>query len=310
MGDLLPGEHLKSKILKPIQSPLLDSMAANKIALITDSTCDIPQTLLEQYHIRVVPQVIIWGEEELRDRVDIQPKDFYQRLQESAQLPTTSQPPLQDFALSYRQAQEAGAREAVVITVSGAMSGTFQIAQQATQFAEIPVHLIDSRGPTMSLGWQVLAAARERECGGNAASMIDKAAQVRQRLAQYVFLDSIEYLYKGGRIGSASRLVGTLLNIKPLVRINHESGEVEAAGRARTRRKGLAMMVEKFFNDIGSQGEMHIAVLHGNACGLAHELAERIRREYNPAELLVNMTGPVLGVNTGPGALALCGYAQ
>jgi DegV family protein with EDD domain len=285
-------------------------MAANKIARITDSTCDIPQTLLEQYDIRVIPQVIIWGEEELRDRVDIQPKDFYQRLRDSAQLPTTSQPPLQDFALSNRQAQEAGAREAVVITVSGAMSGTFQIAQQATQFVDIPVHVIDSRNPTMSLGWQVLAAAHKRECGGDAASMIDEVSQVRQRSAQYVFLDNIEYLYKGGRIGRASHLVGKLLNIKPLVRINSESVEVEAAGRARTKRKGLALMVEKFFNDTGSQGEMHNAVLPGNAFGLAHELAERICREYDPAELLINMAGPVLGMKTGPGALALCGYAQ
>src|SRR5512143_431420 len=285
-------------------------MPACTITIIADSTCDIPAELIERYHIDVIPQIVIWGDQELRDRVDIQPEEFYQRLRTSPQLPTTSQPTVKSFLEHYQAAQAAGATEIVVLTVSSAMSGTYQSAQQAAQWVKVPIHVIDSKGPTMSLGWQTLAAARAREAGADTAGIIAAAAGVRQTVVQFVYLDTLEYLHKGGRIGNAARFIGALLDLKPLVEINHQTGLVEGADRVRTRRKGIEALYQRFFEKLDTTRPLHIAVLHGGVPDEATALAERILQEYRPVELLINITGPVLGLHTGPRALALCGYVE
>lgn len=285
-------------------------MSTHTVALIADSTCDLPAELIEQYRIRIIPQIIVWGDQELRDRVDIQPDEFYRRLSASPQLPTTSQPSVKSFLEHYQAAQAEGAQAIVVLTVSSAMSGTYQTALQAAQLVDLPVHVIDSKGPTMTLGWQTLAAARAREAGADVAGIIAAADRVRQTLVQFVYLDTLEYLHKGGRIGNAARFIGALLDLKPLVEINHQTGLVEGADRVRTRRKGLEALYQNFFARLDTRRPLHIAVLHGGAPDDAAALAERVRQEYHPVELLINITGPVLGLHTGPRALALCGYTE
>jgi DegV family protein with EDD domain len=285
-------------------------MGKHDIALITDSTCDIPENLIQQYDIAVVPEVVIWGEEVLRDRVDITPEVFYQRLETDKLHPSTTLPSPSDFERIYKDACAGGAQGILMLTVSSAMSGTYQLAKQVGEQMDVPVHVIDSKGPTMSLGWQVLAAARAREAGAAIEGMIAAAERVRQTLVQIVCLDTLEYLHRGGRIGSATKFIGSLLDLKPLVQINHQTGLVEAGGRARTRRKSIDMLVDLFFEKLDITKNLHIAVLHGNALEEARALVERIRQEYAPLELLVNITGPVLGINTGPRALALCGYTD
>jgi len=280
------------------------------IALITDSTCDIPQTLIDQYGITVIPQIVVWGETLLRDRVDMSPEEFYRRLEKDPHKPTSTQPGPGDFEKTYREAITRGAREIVILTVSSTMSGTYALAEQVGRQMDVPVYVVDSKGPTMSLGWQVLAAARCREAGGSAMEMVAAAARVRSKMVQIVCLDTLEYLQRGGRIGMATRLIGTLLNLKPLVQINHETGLVEASGQARTRRKSIETLQERFFDGIEAGKPLHVAVLHGDALPEAEELAERIQQEYAPKELLINITGPVLGIHTGPRALALCGYTE
>jgi DegV family protein with EDD domain len=279
-------------------------------ALITDSTCDIPQAMISQYGITVIPLGVVWGNELLRDRVDLTPEEFYQRLEKDPVWPTSSLPTPAEFEKIYRDAITNGAKEIVVMTVSSAMSGTFQLAVQVGKHMDVPVHVVDSKGPTMSLGWQVLAAARIREAGGSAAKMIEAAAGVRDRLVQIVCLDTLEYLHRGGRIGNATRFIGGLLDIKPLVEINHRTGLVEFCGQARTRKKSIETLVSRFFEKFSPEKPKRVAVLHGNALYEAQVLADRIKKEYNPLELLVNITGPVLGIHTGPRALALCGYTE
>ena len=285
-------------------------MTHHNVALITDSTCDIPDNLLARYDITVVPSLVIWGDEVLRDRVDIQPEEFYRRLETDPRFPTTSQPTPQDFQRVYAEATQKGASEIVVITVSSAMSGTIESARHAADLTDTPVHVVDSKGPTMTVGWQVLAAARAREAGGDAQAMVEAAGRARATMVQFVCLDTLEYLHKGGRIGSAATFIGTMLNIKPLVYINHETGLVEAGKRVRTRKKSLDALVEEFFGQIDTRKTLRVAVLHGDAQEAAERIAERIRREFAPAELLLNITGPVLGVHTGPRAVALAGYTE
>jgi len=279
-------------------------------ALITDSTCDIPQAMIDQYGITVIPLGVVWGNEILRDRVDLTPEEFYRRLEQDPLWPTSTLPSPADFEQTYRDAIVKGAKEIVVMTVSGAMSGTYQLADQVGKNMEVPVHVIDSKGPTMSLGWQVLAAARVRELGGSAAKMIEAAAGVREKLVQIVCLDTLEYLHRGGRIGNATRFIGGLLDIKPLVEINHKTGLVEFCGQARTRKKSIETLIGRFFEKLPSEKPKRVAVLHGGALPEAQALADRIKKDFNPLELLVNITGPVLGIHTGPRALALCGYTE
>ena len=280
------------------------------IEIITDSTCDIPQSLIEEHSIIVVPLTVIWGGKQYRDRVDMKPEEFYRRLAVDPDRPTTSIPPAQDFEQAYEAAMARGAEAVVVVTISSAMSGVYQVATNAAPRDKLPVAVIDAKGPTMSLGWQVLAAARARDAGASLQEIVDRVEHVRSRMAQLVFMDTLDYLRQGGRIGEAMKWMGVRLQVKPVVLVNHESGRVEPVGLARTHKAGVEMLYSKFFGLLARMGELHVAVLHGNAPDEANALAERIRAEFNPAELLVNMTGPVLGVNTGPGALALCGYGE
>lgn len=279
-----------------------------KVQIVADSTCDIPQALIDQYHIRVIPNYVIWGEQQYLDRVDLQPLEFYQRLETDPLKPTSAQVTELDFSGAYDQAVAEGAEEIIVLTVSSAMSGDYQSALNAAKSARVPVHVVDSKGPTMTLGWQTLAAARAVQAGLDVPQVLQKVAQVRSRMAQFVAMDTMEYLQRGGRLGSAVKWVGTLLNIKPLVEINHDSGLVEAVAIARTHKNLVELLYQKFFEKMKAGSQLHVAVLHGNVPQEAEALAERIRMEYQPHELLVNLTGAVLGINTGPRALALAGY--
>ena len=280
------------------------------LTIICDSTCDIPEELLEKYGIIVVPHYIIWGEEEFRDRINLTPLAFYKRLEEDKQRPTTAQASVADFLSGIQQAVDRGATEAIILTVSSAMSGAYAMATTAAEQADIPVRVIDSKGPTMSLGWQVLAAARARDEGASAEEIVEKVAAVRQGMVQIVAMETLEYLQTGGRIGEAAKWVGTVLKVKPVVSINHQKGVVTPVGLARTHNALVKMLYKKFFDALDEGKRLRVAVLHGNALAEAKKLAERIQEEFDPIEMIINITGPVLGVNTGPGALALCGYLE
>ncbi len=285
-------------------------MKEQKIALITDSTCDLPHALRTNHNIHVVPLSIIWGEETLRDGIDIQPEDFYRRLVVDSTYPTTSQPTPQIFSDLYEKVKDEGAEAIVVITISSAMSGTYESARLAATMTDVPVYLVDSKSNSMSLGWQVLAAARVREAGGDINAMIDAARKAREHMVYLVVLDTLEYLHRGGRIGGASRFIGTLLNLKPQISVNHQTGEVEAGRRTRTRKRALAALYQDFFGQLDTRKPMHIAVLHNAALPEAEKIAARIQQEFAPAELLISIVSPVLGVHTGPRAIALCGYTE
>lgn len=280
------------------------------IGIITDSTCDIPDELVKKYDIAIVSHIIVWGTEQFRDRVDIQPVDFYKRLVTDPVYPTSSQAGIPDFLKAYEEQISKGVKEIITLTVSSAMSGAYRMAQEAAKLVKIPVSVVDGKGPTMSLGWQVLAAARMRDAGADMKTILDMLDDLKNRLVQYVCMDSLEYLQKGGRIGDAIKWVGSMLKIKPLVSINHHTGRVEPVSLSRTHKGVVDQMYDKFFAHFKDEKNLHIAVLHGNVLDEALALAERIQNEFHPVELIINMTGPVLGINTGPGALALAGYAE
>jgi len=239
------------------------------------------------------------------------PQEFYERIENDPQQPTTSQPTIEDFYRAYMRAIEKGATEIVCITISNAMSGTFQMAINAARMVGVPVHVIDSKGNTMMLGWQVIAAARAAEAGKSVQEVLQAVEAVHQNIVLYVGLDTISYLAKGGRIGDAMSWLSNTLSIKPLVAVSRESGKVTPVALYRTHKTVVEGLYKKFTSALGQQvGKLHIAVMHGNALEEAEKLAARLREELKPAELFINITGPVLGLHTGPGALALCGYTE
>jgi DegV family protein with EDD domain len=285
-------------------------MKTQKIALITDSTNDLPQDLREKYGIKVVPLTIVWGDEQYLDGIDIQPEAFYQRLGVDPKHPTTSQPTPADFLVAYESAINDGAQEIIVATISSAMSGTFESARIASQDYAIPVHLVDSKSNSMSLGWQVLAMARARESGATTAEMIQEADEVRNQLHYHIVLDTLEYLFKGGRIAGAAKFLNNVIKIKPQIRVNHQSGTVEPGDVSRTRVRALESVYSSFFKKLDVTKPMRVAVLHNAALEEATVLAQKVKEEFNPVELMIGIVSPVLGVHTGPHAIALCGYSE
>jgi len=282
----------------------------HQIALVTDSTCDIPVEWRSRYEINVVPLTILFGEQPYLDGVEMTAGTFYDRLMTERHHPTTSQPSPQAFLDVFQKVAKDGAQEILAITISAAMSGTIESARRAAEEIKIPVHIIDSKSNSMGLGWQVIAAARARENGGDLNNMLAASEQVRKNMVYYIALDTIEYLSKGGRISDAANFLNSILKIKPIIFVKPETGSVGPSLPARSRKSSIESLHKEFFRHINTAKPMHITVLHNNALDEAQALAERVQHEYSPKELFISIVSPVLGVHTGPRAIALCGYAE
>lgn len=281
-----------------------------RVSLITDSTCDIPQAWREQYEITVIPQTLIFGDRQYLDGVDMGAGEFYERLPMEPTPPTTSQPAPSVFLNAFRELVRQGAEEIIAILISSEQSGTYASAVQAATDFDVPVHVVDSRSNSMALGWQVIAAARAREAGGGVDEMLAAARDTRATMTYYIALDTIEYLARGGRIGSAVKFLDSLLKIKPLVYVNQKTGTVAPALPARSRSGVLKSLYREFFKRMQPEHPMHLTVLHNNALQDAQHIADRIRQEYNPVEIFITIVSPVLGAHTGPRAVAICGYYE
>ncbi len=285
-------------------------MTLGKIAIITDSTNNLPVEFIEKYQIKVVPLTLVIGTETFLDGVDIRPEDFYKRLSSEKNHPTTSQPAPGDFLKAYQTAKEEGADQIIVLTISSAMSGTIESARMAAKNFELPVTIIDSKSNTMGLGWQVLACARACENGAGVSEIVAKVDNVREHLHLHVLLDTLEYLFKGGRIAGAAKLVNNVLKIKPQIRVNHATGSVEPVDISRTRAKAIEALYAAFTKKLDLTKPLRIAILHNDALEDAKALAEKVVAELKPVELIIALTSPVLGVHTGPQAIALAGYSE
>lgn len=285
-------------------------MTSNSVKIITDSTCDLPAVWRAQYNISTVPLTIIWGDNQYLDGIDLTPEDFYARLPNTTEHPSTSQPSPENFREVFRQAAADGAQEVLAFTLSSAMSGTHQSAVQAAADAPVPVTVVDSKSNSMGLGWQVLTAARALADGKSVKDALEAAEQVRKKLVYTITLDTMDFLSKGGRTGGATVFLGNLLKIKPLIYVDHHSGKVEAGIPARTRSRAIEGLYKDFFHRLRGRDKLHAAVLHNGVPDEAEQLAERVHDEHNPVELFISLTSPILGAHTGPRALALCGYYE
>ncbi len=282
-------------------------MSSQPIAIITDSTADLPAELLEKHSIPTVPLYVNWGEESLKDGVDISKSAFYTRLPKDPVHPKTSQPTPADFAAAIK---ESGAKEAIIFTIAGGLSGTYDSACTAREMVDIPVYVVDSHSTSVGLGFEVKAAIRARKAGGDVQDIIAAAEKVRQSLSVLFAVDTLEYLHKGGRIGGASRLVGSALQLKPLLQLDPQTGKIDAVERIRTRSKAIQRLLDATFENVDPNKPVRIGVMLGGNYEDEEPVCEQIRARCSPIELVVTNISPILGVHTGPGVVGLGAYNE
>lgn len=271
------------------------------VKIVTDSTADLPAQLAQELGITVVPVYLRFGDKVYRDGVDISQDEFYQKLVESPVHPTTSQPTPADFANVYHKLSE-GADEIVSIQVTSKLSGTYNSALQGRELAATKclIEVVDSLSISMGLGLIAMAAARLAEAGESLPGVMAEVRQSIPNIRLLCIFDTLKYLLLGGRIGKAKALLGSILNVKPLITIR--DGELVPAGQARTRSRGIERLVDFVKNALNIQ---ELAIVHSTTPDEAGSLKERIASIFDRKRIHMARLGPALGVHGGPGTLIL-----
>lgn len=269
------------------------------IRIVTDSTADLPPDVAAEHRIEVVPLTVLFGDEELRDGVDITADRFFRRLQREPTLPTTSQPSVGAFREAYERLAAEGATEIISVHISSKLSRTLDSARQGAAGLGVRVTHVDSRLVSFALGLGAVAAAQAAEQGKRAEEVRTLLEDQFARTRVFFVLDTIEYLRRGGRIGRAAGIVGSLLKVKPILSL--EAGEVVPIGRARTRAKAIeeALSIAAEYRPIEQIGTAHATTPED----LAY-VTDRLRGLAPDASVLTGSLGPVVGVHAGPRAIA------
>lgn len=276
-----------------------------KVSIVTDSTAYLPAEYVEQYGITVTPQVLIWGEQTYEDGIDIKPDEFYQRLKSAKVMPTTSQVSISNMKKAFETQVEQG-NEVLGIFISSKLSGTIQSALQGRESLEKgreKVDIVDSNSTAMAMGFQVLAAARAAAAGASLAECKALADHARQNSGVYFVVDTLEFLHRGGRIGGAQRLLGTALNLKPILAL--QDGKVEAMERIRTKAKAMDRLIEIIGEQTHGKTPVRLATLHANAAEEARETLSRAAQHVGASESIFTSVSPVVGAHTGPGTVGI-----
>jgi DegV family protein with EDD domain len=275
----------------------------SKVAIVADSTAYLPAEVIEKYNIHVVPLQLIWGEETFKDGVDIQPSEFYNRLQTAEVMPTTSQPSAAEFKQIFEKLIAEG-KDVLAILISSGLSGTVASAVQAKKMLpEARLEIVDSLTAGMELGFHVLEAARAVEKGESLEKCKAQAEGAQSKSGIVFAVDTLEFLHRGGRIGGAKRLMGTMLNIKPILEV--KDGKVEALDSVRTRRKAHDRLLELIQERSQGKKLRYASAMHANADDDAQKLLNQLEELVEVDESFVVELSPVIGTHVGPGAVVL-----
>jgi DegV family protein with EDD domain len=283
-------------------------MSSHKIVVLTDSSAYIPEEALGGLSIPVIPLWVIWGDERFRDGVDIDPSTYYHRLRDAKTFPTTSQPSAGEFEDFFRQAGSGG--DAIVgVFLTSKLSGTVANAQAAqARLTGLTIRIVDSLSTSMGLGFVVLAAARAAAAGKSLDEVVAAAEDMRDRVHLLFAVDTLEYLHRGGRIGGAKWLMGTALNIKPLLHL--KDGTIEPLTQVRTKRKAIAQMLEVAQERLGGKRTAEIAVLDVDSPEEGEAVAEQVRQRFGVSTVYRTKVSPAIGTHAGPGTVGIAFYAE
>jgi DegV family protein with EDD domain len=277
----------------------------SKVAIVTDSTAYIPDDVLKKYLISVVPQIIIWGDETFQDGVDIQPDQFYRKLTTAKIMPTTSQVAIVTVKAAFEKLLEAG-YDVFGIFISAKLSGTMQSAIHAKEMlpkAAAKIVVLDSNSTAMAMGFHVLTAARAAQAGANLAECLKLAEEAQKHTGVYFVVDTLEFLRRGGRIGGATAMLGSALNLKPLLELR--DGRIESVEKVRTKGKAISRMIDLVAEKTAGRTPVRLATLHANAEDEARSALEAASARLNPIEQILASVSPAIGTHAGPGTVGL-----
>ncbi|TYO96015.1 DegV family protein [Desulfallas thermosapovorans] len=279
-------------------------MNAEKIALITDSTCDLPDELLQKLNAWMLPLKIIYKDRIFADRLEIKPQEVYNNF--SREVPTTSQPSPEETRSLFEKLYARGFTHAIAIHISSGLSGTYETVKMvAGQFNKMMVEVIDSKALSLALGFLVQEASQCIQSGLCFENVIARVRKLQKNVKVYFVVKTLEYLKKGGRIGYVEGTLGQILDIKPIISINDE-GKYYSFCKARGRRKSISKMVD-ILREQAAGKRINLAVAHGDAREEAESLLDRIlnMKDLKVNEAMFSQLSPVMVVHTGPGLIGL-----
>lgn len=272
------------------------------IRIIADTTAGLPVEYTHAHGIAVLPQIVTFGEQSYRDDTELDMQAFLQKLCTSSVMPKTAAPPPALYTPIYRQILDAG-DTILVIAPTSLASGTYRSALTAAQdFPGAPIHILDTRSVAAPLGIMVRLAAGWAEAGVDLQTILARLQDLMTRQRFYLLVDTLEFLHRGGRIGGAAHLLGSLLQVKPLLAL--QDGRVEAHSQQRTKRRALECMKEIVISECPKGAEGHLCVMHTGAETEAHSLAEYFRDRLGAPEVPIYGVPAAAAVHAGPGALA------
>jgi DegV family protein with EDD domain len=276
------------------------------IKIVTDSTADVPAELMQRYDIRTVPINIHFGTEAYQEGIEIDRPTFFRKLDEYPTMPTSSQPSPGQFVEVYRELVEQG-HSILSIIITSKHSGTYQSAVLAqSMLPEANIEVFDTLSISIGTGYQVLAAARAAEEGKSMEEIMQLLEGIRSRMYLYLTPSTLKYLQKSGRVGKLSGALASLLNVKPVIKV--EDGVLEAFQNVRTRSKAIDRMVELTTEAVGTTEPVKIGIPHAEAPDEAEELRARLERTFNVDEMHVVDLACSLTVHGGPGIIGLISY--
>lgn len=275
-----------------------------RLKLVTDSASDLPRYLQQKYDIEVVPLSVIFGETEFKDGVTITTEQFYEKLRSEPELPSTNQVNPHDFVKAFQPHLSEG-NEILYIGLSHRLSGTFQSATLAREMLDgSRIHVFDSHSASLGESLYVVKAAELAMAGYSAADITAELEKHRKRAFGYVMLDALDHIVRGGRLSKAQGIVGSILQIKPVLTITPE-GTVEVGEKVRTTKKALQSMIDKAREQNIDFSKETVAVAHSDAGDLFYEFVDMVTEQLRPKQIIQGLVGPTIGTHAGPGAVGL-----
>lgn len=275
-----------------------------KVAIVTDSTCDLEKELVDEYNIKVLPLKVIYpNQQEYLDRIEISPQEIYNRMPQ--EIPSTSLPAPADIIALFKKLKDEGFTHIISIHISSGLSGTFNAVRTiAREFEDMVIEVLDSKALSMGLGLPVLEAAKCIKENLGFDSALQRARKVIQGMEVYFVVGTLDYLRKGGRIGYVAGTIGEIMQIKPIISINGE-GKYFTYDKVRGRKKSLQRLVE-IANERIHGRNVNLAVMQGGAEEEKQAILKKMGQSPNVGQIYGGQVGPVIGVHTGPGLIGIC----
>ncbi|MFC0469954.1 DegV family protein [Halalkalibacter kiskunsagensis] len=275
------------------------------VAVVTDSTAYLPESVRKELSIEMVPLNVVFGEESFQEEKDLTTEEFYEKMTTTEDLPKTSQPAIGDFVTLYEELANKGYKQVVSIHISSKISGTYQAAMAAANMVRgIDVYGFDTEISSAPQGYYTVEAAKMANECADAVAILEKLKEMKKTSKAYIMVDDLSHLHRGGRLNTAQLVVGSLLKIKPI--LIFEEGRIVPFEKVRTEKKALTRILGLLEADVEQGGTFDATVIHANRLDDAEKLAATIQGQFEDVTVDISHLGPVLGTHLGPGSLAIC----